>query len=98
MTMNKSTGILVFIGLLVLAAAAYVLMTRQKDDVLSATPPPSSAAEMQFLSLTREIDPVEINTAILSDPRFNRLIDIRTDILPEASGRQDPFAPLPGLR
>lgn len=98
MTINRPTGILIFIGILVLAAAAYLIMNGKQQDVLTASGTPSSAAEMQFLSLTQQIDPVEIDTAILADPRFQRLIDIRTDILPEASGRQDPFAPLPGIR
>ncbi len=98
MNINKSTGIFILIGLIVLAAAAYLLMSGKEGSVLQASATPSSAAEMQFLSLTQQIDPVEIDTSILGDLRFTRLIDIRTDILPEASGRTDPFAPLPGLR
>ncbi len=94
MTISKNTGILIVLGLLVLAAAAYVLMNGKQPDVLTSSAPPSSAAEIQFLSLTQKIDPVTVDGSILADMRFMRLIDIRTAIIPETAGRPDPFAPL----
>lgn len=95
--MSRNTIILIVLALLVLAAAAYLLFG--KGDVSSAVAPsgaPASQAELTFLTLTAQIDPVAFDTSVLEDERFMALRDIRTAIVPEASGRQDPFAPLGG--
>lgn len=97
MAISKSTGIMIVVGLLVLAAAGYLLLRDKGGSAITASALPSSAAEVEFLSLTQKIDPVAIDTDILNDPRFRKLIDIRIDIVPEATGRTDPFAPLSGL-
>ena len=93
--MNQTTGILIVLGLLVLGAAGYLLFGRSDaGSALSADAAPASAAEVEFLNLAAQIEPVKYDTAILSDPRFLGLVDLRTAIVPETSGRTDPFAPL----
>jgi hypothetical protein len=95
MHLSKTTGVLIILGLLVLGAAAYLLFgTDDMRSGVSANPAPATEAEQTFLALTSRIDPVELDTKVLSDPRFLMLEDIRTAILPEIAGRIDPFAPL----
>jgi hypothetical protein len=95
MHLSKTTGVLIIVGLLVLGAAAYLMFGAGNNEPgVSANPPPATEAEQTFLSLTSQIDPVELDTSVLSDPRFLMLVDIRTAILPEPAGRLDPFAPL----
>ncbi len=94
MHISKTNGILLVLAILVLAAAGYMLFGTNETPAVSTTGAPTSAAEVQFLSLTQKIDPVEFDTSILSDLRFMRLVDIRTAIIPEQTGRPDPFAPL----
>lgn len=94
MHLSKTTGIAIVLGLLVLGAAAYLLLRPKAEAGLAAAGAPASTAEITFLALTSKIDPVGFDTSVLTDPRFMALVDIRTAILPEASGRQDPFAPL----
>ncbi len=96
MTISKTTGILIVLGILVLAAAGYLLL-RPAPPVMTTTGAPGSDAEAVFVSLTAKLDPVTFDTSVLKDPRFQSLVDIRTAILPEPSGRTDPFAPLPGV-
>lgn len=96
MPISKTTGIAVVLGILLLAAAAYLLLRPAEDAGLSSSAP-ASDAEAQFIALTSQLDPVTFDTSILTDPRFMALIDIRTAILPETSGRADPFAPLSGV-
>lgn len=92
--MSKNTVILSVLALLVLGAAAYLLFGAKTSETALTADAPGSEAEMTFLSLTAQIDPVEFDTSILSDERFRALQDIRTAILPEPARRADPFAPL----
>ncbi len=95
MHLSKTTGVLIILGLLVLGAAGYLLFGSDSMRAgVSANPAPATEAEQAFLALTSRIDPVELDTDVLSDPRFLMLEDIRTAILPETGGRVDPFAPL----
>lgn len=95
MTTSRTTIILAILGILVLGAAGYMLFGAPSDQsVISASGAPGSEAELTFLTLTAQIDPVEFDTSVLEDPRFKALRDIRTNITPESAGRADPFAPL----
>jgi hypothetical protein len=94
MHLSKSTGTFIIIGLLVLGAAAYLLFGFDGAAGVSADGPPATPAEQTFLTLTSRIDPVTLDMSVFSDPRFKALEDIRVAIIPEESGRIDPFAPL----
>ncbi len=97
MPFSRTAIIGIILGLLLLAAAGYLLMGQNSlTSAVTIEDAPTSEAEQRFLSLTARIDPVELDTSILSDKRFVLLQDIRTDIIPESYGRVDPFAPLGG--
>lgn len=95
MPTSRTTIILIVLGLLVLGAAGYMLFGGSATgSAVAPSGAPGSEAEMTFLGLTAQIDPVAFETGILDDPRFKALRDIRTTIIPETAGRADPFAPL----
>lgn len=100
--MNRNTLIAIAVGVVVLLAAGYMLFFKSDTSAVDAGIP-SSPAQAAFVSLTEQLKPVGgdgklgFNTSVLSDPRFLALVDIHTAILPEASGRKDPFAPLNGV-
>lgn len=96
MAMNKTTGIAIALGVILLGAAAYLMLRPSTAPGVSASGAPASEAELTFITLTAKIDPVAFDTSILADPRFMGLRDIRTAIIPEPAGRIDPFAPLGG--
>lgn len=98
MPMNKTTGIAIALGVLLLGAAAYLMLRSPNIAGVSADGSPTSEAELTFITLTAKIDPVKLDKSIFSDPRFIGLQDIRTAIIPEPSGRPDPFAPLAGVK
>ena len=54
----------------------------------------TSPAELLFINLAGELDPIASNGAVLNDPRFAALVDIRTAVVPVTAGRPDPFAPI----
>ena len=93
------------VAFIVLSGIAYLLFSKHPSapaPSASAVVPsdgsaPKSSAELTFLNLASQLDTISFDTTVLSDPRFLALVDIRTAILPEATGRIDPFATLPGL-
>lgn len=96
--MTKNNIILGILGLLLIAAALYLLFGKgDTSAVITASDSPTSVAEQTFLNLTAQINPIEFESSILSDPRFMSLQDLKTAIIPESSGRLDPFAPLSGV-
>ncbi len=96
--MSKTTGIALVLGVLLLGAAAYLLFRPSTGPGVAGIGAPASEAELTFITLTAKIDPVAFDTSILLDPRFVGLRDIRTAVIPEPSGRTDPFSPLPGIK
>ncbi len=97
MTSSRTTVVLIVLALIVLAAVGYMVFF--KGDVGSAVSSQSGAlsgVETTFLNLTSRLEPVSFDTSILSDPRFQSLQNLATTVLPETSGRVNPFSPIPG--
>jgi hypothetical protein len=92
--MNRNTLIALVIGFVLLGAAGYLLFLKPQSTVALSSTSPISPEEITFVNLTAQLDPLGFNTSILADPRFMSLVDIHTAILPEVSGRRDPFLPL----
>lgn len=99
MTKSRTTTIAIAAGIVVLGIVAYFLWLRPSNDELVSVSGYGPASEVQatFLNLAAQLEPVAFDPRILSDERFLSLIDIHTSIVPETSGRTDPFAPLPGI-
>lgn len=95
MPINKNNIILLILGLLLIGAAVYLLFLRPNTDAtVTVSTGPTSAVEQTFLNLTAQINPVGFDTTLFANPHFNALVDLKTAIIPETSGRIDPFAPL----
>jgi len=92
--MNKNTIIAIGIGVLVLAAAGYIIFGRSTPTAGVSATAPASPAELTFVNLASQLEPLGFDTSILSDSRFLSLTDIHTAIIPETPGRRDPFGPL----
>ncbi len=96
---KKNTKVYIALAIVVLGAVGYFVWMRAPvtPDIAIVNEGPSSEAQAAFLTLAAQLEPVGFDASILSDPRFVALVDIKTAILPEAGGRPDPFAPLPGI-
>lgn len=90
-------------NLLTIGCAAIVLLAgfyyfffiaSSSDETVLSTGAPASEAEVSFIALVGKLDPIEFDTRIMEDPRFNSLTDIRIEVIPEPQGRTDPFGPL----
>lgn len=94
--MSKNTIILAICLIIVVAGLGwyFFFFTNNSDAALSSGPGTANDAELSFITLVSKIDPIVFDTTILADPRFTSRQDIKTTVVPEASGRRDPFAPL----
>ena len=61
------------------------------DSALSTSAPLGTGP---LATLTSELANVSFDTSLFSDPRFASLKDISIPVMPEPTGRTDPFAPL----
>jgi hypothetical protein len=86
------------IAIIVVIAGLYWYFFMGSDTQLPLTlGNPENPVQTKFQMLVSELTPISFNTSIFADPRFNALIDLSTTVSPEASGRLDPFAPIPGM-
>jgi hypothetical protein len=96
--MSSQTKIVIAVlGIAVILGIVYLVFFNSNSDTTAVSTTggtPSSPAEVDFLNLSSQVEPITFDTTILNDPRFISLVDIHTAILPEATGRKDPFAPL----
>jgi hypothetical protein len=81
-------------AIVVIGGFYYFFFLAKDSSTVLAPDAPASAAETSFIGLVGQLGSVEFDTHVLDDARFNALVDIRTPIVPETSGRKDPFGPL----
>jgi hypothetical protein len=94
--MSRSTLVFVICLVIVAGGLGYYFFFFHSDSgpAVTATAGTASDAELSFITLVSKLDPIVFDTSVLSDSRFTSREDIRTAIVPEASGRKDPFAPI----
>lgn len=93
----KSNSAILIIALVIVAGGALWYFSGQEGNdpsLTSSVPSLDNPAQTQFQTLVSQLQPISFDTSIFSDPRFTSLIDLTTPIMPEASGRIDPFAPI----
>lgn len=98
MKLDRTTMILIGVLLFVAAFGYWYFFTGDDADSATLTAVPSgNAAQSRFESLVGQLGPINFDTKIFSDPRFNSLVDLKTPISAETAGRADPFAPVSGV-
>lgn len=98
MALSKKHSISIAAAIVVLGGVAYFFWMQPSEDPNVTVAGSAGVAQAAFLTLASQLEPVVFDADVLNDPRFTSLVDIQTTILPEAGGRVDPFAPLPGVR
>ena len=95
---SQTKTIVIVLAIVVILGVVYITFFNTNDDssAVSGNGVTASAAEVTFLNLAAKINPIVFDTSILSDPRFTSLMDIHTAIIPETTGRDNPFLPLAG--
>ena len=98
MNLSRTNIISILLVVVLAGGGIYYFFFFNKDtgSALSSTDAAASVQEQTFITLVGQLDPIVFDTSLLADPRFTSRTDIRTTIVPEASGRTDPFAPIAG--
>jgi hypothetical protein len=89
--------LLVVLAILVAAGVWFGLTsssTSEGDSLLSSEVVSTGGPEQELVSTLLALRAVKLEGAIFSDPAFMSLKDYSTQIVPEAVGRPNPFAPL----
>ena len=96
MHINRKNLLTILCAAVVLLGGFYYFffVARSSNDTVLTADAPASEAEVSFISLVSQLDPIEFDTRILDDNRFKALVDIRTEVVAEPKGRTDPFGPL----
>ncbi len=99
MKLTKRTKIIggIVAAVIVLLGGYLIFFNGNNTDTSSALTSSSattSPSEANFVQLTNELNPVSFDVSLFTNPRFTSLVDIHTAIIPEQTGRTDPFAPL----
>ena len=97
MQSNSNTTLIIISALVVAAGAYWYFFTGTGNEQPLTEDVTQNVAQTQFKTLVSELGPITFNTDIFSDPRFAALVDLKTPIAPETSGRLDPFAAIPGV-
>ncbi|MEK7063729.1 MAG: hypothetical protein AAB955_03510 [Patescibacteria group bacterium] len=56
----------------------------------------ASGPDQELIALLFELRAIQLDPAIFADPIFQSLSDFSLELVPEPTGRQNPFAPLGG--
>lgn len=90
----------------VLVAGVYFLFLRNKDaegPALSTSTEgvamtASAQADRELLQLLEELSSINLEGSIFNDPLFRSLENFRVEPQPQPVGRDNPFAPVGGIR
>ena len=94
LSLIKNIGVI--IGLLALAALGYYLFVLERGSTIN--PGVSSAVQQseveaeEFLSRLRDIENIEISTAVFDDERFRSLVNFSSVVDRVPVGRENPFS------
>ena len=73
----------------------YTLFIKESDDVVSTEGKSQAALEGQeFLAHLQKVKKINLQSEVLNDARFESLIDLSIDVVPEPKGRENPFTPV----
>ncbi|MEK7086290.1 MAG: hypothetical protein AAB951_00705 [Patescibacteria group bacterium] len=96
----KPNSTFLIAGTLVVMGGLYWYFFMGTSEELPLTPSVSvgleNPAQTKFQALVSQLQPISFDPAIFSDPNFTLLVNLATPVIPETSGRLDPFAALSG--
>jgi len=96
MKLNSSTIVIVVTACIVAGGAYFFIKSSATEPSLSVAGS-ENEAQVHFQTLVSQLQPISLDTQILSDPSFLSLKDITVPVAHEQPGRPDPFAPIAGL-
>lgn len=93
---KKYKNIIIIAAVVVIGFVLYsFFFTGEDTSVLTSenVSPSQTAVEQELISLLLELRSITLETSLFDDPAFNSLQDFSQELVPEAVGRTNPFAP-----
>ncbi len=84
-------------GLALILWFGYTLFIQQSDELVTSNGVGTSDAALagqSFFVELQKIQAVNLHGEVLNDARFQSLVDLRQDVVPEPVGRKNPFLPV----
>lgn len=103
MKLSKTTTILLIVLAVVVIIGAIVIynatgnVPTDEEIISESSGSSTSPDEVLFISLASQIESITFDEEFLNDPKFLSLVDIGELVVPEPTGRKDPFANLSGI-
>ena len=92
---SRLQNLIVFLGLIIIAALGYYLYSNNRDSVLSLnsdTVNTQVAIESaEFAERLEELKSITLDDSLFTDPRFQSFINYRPPVIEEEVGRANPF-------
>lgn len=92
----KSNTTFIITTLVIVAGAYWYFFMGTGNDMPITASSTENVDQMKFRELIVRL-PSSFDTKIFQDARFGSLLDLTTQVTPEAAGRVDPFAAIPGI-
>lgn len=96
--LTKYKNILLLVIIAVLAFVGFTIFTGGDDDsaALTSTTQKDSAsiAGRELLATLLELKEINLDSSIFEDPVFRSLEDFSQELVPQPTGRRNPFAPI----
>lgn len=89
---RTAIGFLVIV--LLLFAGYQFFFAEPEGSVVTVTQTPGAGPDQDLVALLFELRAIRLDNEIFSDPLFTSLADFGQELVPEPTGRQNPFAPL----
>ena len=97
MKLSSNTTLIILVTILVAAGAYWYFFTGTGNEIPITLGGEENQVQTQFQMLAGRLQPIIFDTKIFTKPAFNALVDLTTPIMPESSGRLDPFAPVTSI-
>ncbi len=105
---NNNNKIFAALAVLVIVALGWYFFVREKpsdmagesfivDDPMLASAQGAGDIGIEIIKLLSKIQGLTIDTQMFKDPAYRSLVDYTQDVAPQKVGRDNPFAPIPGL-
>lgn len=95
---SNKKNIIIIVAVIVIAALAFYYMSSSPSATDTGLQSNSAnAVGASEIALLNQVEALRIDTTFFNDPAYKSLVDYSVAITPEAVGRPNPFAPVPGV-
>lgn len=95
--LKKYKNMLIVTGIIVIAFVAYSLFYKNDGAAVLVSSPTNGSetrGNSDLLLLLASLESITLDNSLFGDSAFKRLVDFGQELIPETTGRPNPFAPI----